>query len=177
MRIRNNRGLTLVETLVSAIIGAIIAGIILAILGMQGSVLNEGTANAKSLRQVNTAEDIVATMVRPANLLLAGDEYDQWSKTPSGFTQRSVATVLAFDSAGVLTGGLKTGGTCLLETDDNQDWDTVKIGQEAISTSTASPFVLSADRKHLSLYMDIQTTYRTKTYTMPVRGVMFQCRN
>jgi uncharacterized membrane protein YeaQ/YmgE (transglycosylase-associated protein family) len=171
----DKNGMTLVETLVAGIIGAVIASIILSIITTSGGAINEGVANARSLRKADVIESIIGGKVRNASTVMSSDEL--WADSLLGFSLRSASSIISRDTAGVITGGFRKNGSAFQESSDGAVWSNVTVGGEGISISSDNPFILHPDRKRLTLDMDISTTYKNRSFSMSIDGVLFKCRN
>jgi Tfp pilus assembly protein PilE len=173
---RSQNGFTLVEALVVGIIGSILAGMFIAFMYVHNDAVNRGVARAILLTQSEIVSSRIAAAVRSADRVFAWDE--AWSVNPQ-MNVRRVSSIVVYNNTGVRITGfrIRLSDHKLYEGLTRYDRKVFGTGSDIVMAIDPYSFVLSADRKRVTLDIDYTLQYRGKTYTIPSKKDAYLCRN
>jgi type II secretory pathway pseudopilin PulG len=173
---RTQNGFTLVEALVVGIIGSILAGMFIAFMYVHNDAVNRGVARAILLTQSEIVSSRIAAAVRSADGVFAGNE--SWSANPQ-LTKKNADTIVCFGNGGNTIAVFRLGqfSQRLYEGTGFGNLKVFKTGRDTVTTIAGSSFMLSADRRQVTLDLRLTLQYRGKTYSIPSKKDAYQCRN
>jgi type II secretory pathway pseudopilin PulG len=173
---RPQTGFTLVESLVVGIICSILAGMFIAFMYVHNDAVNRGVARAILLTQSEIVSSRIAATVRSANGVFEITE--PWNAHPQ-LPVRNASYIALYDNTGNTIAVFRIGQFShrLSEGPSPTARIVFKTGKDTVTTTPGSSFILSADRRQVTLDLGYMIQYRGKTYTIPAKKDAYLCRN
>jgi hypothetical protein len=173
---RSKNGFTLVEALVVGIIGSILAGMFIAFMYVHNDAVNRGVARGILLTQSEIVSNRIAAAVRSADRVFEINE--PWNANPR-LTARNASVIALYDNTGNTIAVFHIGQFShrLYEGPSQAAQTVFKTGKDTVTTTPGSSFILSADRRQVTLDLGYMIQYRGKTYTVPSKKDAYLCRN
>jgi type II secretory pathway pseudopilin PulG len=174
------KGFTLVEGMVGGTISVVLVGVLLTIMNMNNDGVKNGAINTQAQSQYEIALQEIADAAREASGIVDGSE--AWPLTTS-VTAATTSKIEMYyqDAAGTITKfrGFWIDNGILKEW--KPGWSAYQafiVGSwPAIKVVDATPFSLSADRRIVTVSMQLKTEFSGDTAIAPARGEIFACRN
>lgn len=175
MRIKNEKGMTLVEAIVAGLLTAVLAGAGFTMFLMYTNETREVTANLRMQRQYETLFEDIAGTARQATLIISTDE------SPTGFTssQRQTKEILMYRGTDVI-GGYRFVNDAVEELNGfsggTSEWKPFTTdGEQVLVDASNCVFSLSPLRKRLEIDAVIRTVDSNAFYLKSRKG-LFLCR-
>ncbi|MBN2189410.1 MAG: prepilin-type N-terminal cleavage/methylation domain-containing protein [Chitinispirillaceae bacterium] len=176
-------GFTLVEGIVAAMISSILVGVMFAFLSMNNTSVKYGAVNAKVRSQYEIAITEIGTYARRAHAVLNHEGGGETYPPGTGLSVDSTSKIMIYeeDANGA---GIPIRGYCV-ENGEFKEWrpgwgdfQPFIVGKwPSISVIDAAPFILSSNRKTVTVSMRVSDTIAGVAAVTPARGEVFSCRN
>jgi hypothetical protein len=179
----SNSGYSLVEGIVAAVISSMLAGVLFTILGFNFNGVKFGAVSAKVRSQYEIAILEIGTNARNAYAVLNYEGSGETYPPASTLTQAVTSKILMYsedaNGAGTPIRGFWVDGGQFKEW--KPGWNEFKPfsvgGWSTMTVLDASPFQLSADRKTVTISMQVKDSLYGAVAVAPARGEVFNCRN
>ena len=173
---RSQNGFSLVEALVVGIIGSILAGMFIAFMYVHNDAVNRGVARGTLLTRSEIVSNRIAAAVRSASRVFEINE--PWNANPQ-LTVRNASFIALYDNTGntIAVFSISPSSQRLSEGASRDSLTAFKTGGDIVTTTPGSSFILSADRRQVTLDLGYMIHYRGKTYTVTSKKDAYLCRN
>jgi type II secretory pathway pseudopilin PulG len=173
---RSQNGFSLVEALVVGIIGSILAGMFIAFMYVHNDAVNRGVARAILLTQSEIVSSRIAAAVRSADRVFEMTE--PWNANPR-LAVRNASFIALYDNTGntIAVFRISQFSNRLYEGAGQTSQIVFKTGGDIVTATPGSSFILSADRRQVTLNLGYMIQYRGKTYTVTSKKDAYLCRN
>jgi len=175
MRARE-KGFTLVETLVTGVIAAIMGIALYSLFTVFSLEAKNNEANRRKQAQYAILVDQIGATARKAAAVMQVAE--SWPVVPGSLATAS--GVYMRDENGAIIGGYRINGDFTVSEFvdiSGWNWKAMSVGPDTIRVKELSPFLLSGDRRQITLALSVIASYKGIKDTVQSRGEVFQCRN
>ena len=178
-----DRGVTLVEAVVTIVVLSVVAAALVAIMLLHNTEINEGTASTWLQMRGEAVHMQLGRDVRLAGVVLCMDE--TWAADGAYPSTLDCTEIYCYNETGGIFAAYQMHDNSLFEARfdpavtsvEDDDYSPFFVGSQPVNLTGGDRFELSPQRKHLVLYTTLTTTYRGKTYSLPIQGNMYRCRN
>ncbi|MBN1128172.1 MAG: hypothetical protein JXA71_04265 [Chitinispirillaceae bacterium] len=169
--LRNDTGVTLVESIVTLILSLIIAFVIYTVAFVYTNESSTSLSRFMMQQQYDNVASQIAAAVRRASF--AGAEGETPAAHGAGFD--SVTSIRLFDLSGQVFAQYSLRNGFLYEGLQQKQYS---AGGSVVNIAgDNSFFIVSPQRKSITLHLSICKTERNKVYTLSLRKAVFVCRN
>jgi Tfp pilus assembly protein PilE len=176
------KGFTMVEAIVTGVIATVIATTMIVILNLFNTQANRTTVRARMQMDWDMVATDISEKVRNAHKTLANaDEGNLDSVCANEWLATTMK--LYYPTGGTpaysYSHGFRIQDKKLQEDTAGTDtWSDYKLGNRVVSLSPAARFLVSPDRKSVTLQnFVIKSTYKTAVDSLVIHGGTFRCRN
>ena len=179
----NRNGFTLVEGIVAGAIASVIALSAFTLFQMTTQQSRAGMVHSMlNIKYENAVEQLCASIRRSNCVLQTGEA---WPPVTDLIEVTGISTIFLHNAAGNDAGGYQITAAGILQervfTGATWVWQNYQIGNATINVSTSAPassnFSLSADRKTVTLNLNVIDLFGGARDTVFSRGEVFLCRN
>ncbi len=179
MKLKNQKGLTLVEAVTSFMIVGFMAGGFMSILNLNATETSEGILSSQLQIQQDNVIEQISRDIRIASVVLDEGNGELFKNVDSyGSNQNNVKHVHMYDADGNITAGYQIQNNTLMELNTTTNtWEPYMSGNKQVSVTENSCFNLDGERKAVQIQIDVASTYKTSSDALTENSNYIQCRN